>query len=121
MLEGGFDTSTILENGGVPKEYIYEHIHFYLLQPSSWRAVGKVEGWKKMCSACHNGWHFSNPVLDKNSTGNAPRYKPSETGCDHATTACPDISEGWEYKMDGLMPALREGKTPDEYLGTLFK
>ena len=88
--------------------YLNIPLEVILLDPKSWRAVGEVEGWGEMCNACHNGWHYNTPVLDEDSTGNTPKYKPSKTGCDYATSSCPDTSEGWLYKMHRLIDTLSE-------------
>ena len=65
------------------------------LDPKAWEAVGKVEGWKKeeLCGACN---------LYLKEEGEEP---------------CPQ--EGWKHKMLGMIDALIEGKTIEEYLKTL--
>lgn len=60
------------------------HIAQILLDPSAWKAVGKVEGYK---------------------------WKAEMLGG--------VLYEGWVIRMDGLIPALRLGKTIEQYLETL--
>ncbi len=62
--------------------------HFYevFLDPSSWRAVGKVEGWERKTIHAH----FN--------------YK-----------------EEAKVKMHGMIDALWDGKSIEQYLSTLFK
>ena len=65
-----------------------------LLDPLSWQAVGRVEGWEGKTYA--GGY-------DVDEDGEVTLSK----------------SEIWHVKMNGLTPALIEGKTTDEYLKTL--
>jgi len=63
--------------------------------PKAWESVGKVEGWGKeeLCGACN---------LYLTEEGEEP---------------CPQ--EGWKHKMLGMIDALIEGKTIEDYLLTL--
>ena len=95
-IEGGwkndmFPMLEILTNGKTP----YANFEAVLLNPLAWKAVGKVEGWKKeeLCGACN---------LYLTEEGEEP---------------CPQ--EGWKHKMLGMIDALIEGKTIEEYLKTL--
>ena len=95
-IEGGwkndmFPMLEILTNGKTP----YANFEAVLLNPKAWEAVGKVEGWGKegLCGACN---------LYLTEEGEEP---------------CPQ--EGWKHKMLGMIDALIEGKTIEEYLKTL--
>ena len=96
-IEGGWNWKGVcmkFELGGwfhLTKEPYFQYI---LLKPEVWQAVGRVEGWEGKTYA--GGY-------DVDEDGEVTLSK----------------SEIWHVKMNGLTPALIEGKTTDEYLKTL--
>lgn len=66
-----------------------------LLDPKFWQAVGKVEGWDRA-------------IMDKEEKELARKISGKE-----------NVDWSWQEKMNGLMPALQEGKSIEEYLKTL--
>ena len=93
-IKGGWDSSD--EYGGEYQMVDFLHsINKILLDPLAWKAVEKVEGWGKegLCGACN---------LYLTEEGEEP---------------CPQ--EGWKHKMLGMIDALIEEKTIEDYLLTL--
>lgn len=101
LIEKGYKFHTdgvgyhfILKNKKEHKETFRRDNEAVLLDPSSWRAVGKVEGW-------------GNIVIHNHGT------------TEKCTANCG--KSDFKDKMNGLSPALQEGKSIEEYLSTLFK
>ena len=61
------------------------------LDPEAWKAVGKVEGWPP------DGWDFLEPKMTLGQWG----------------------EQNWRGRMRGMIEALIEGKTIEQYLETL--
>lgn len=68
-------------------------LHEILLDPLAWKAVGKVEGWNNVHE---NGQE-----------------------CYHGDCSCHDSGCTWRQWMHGMIDALAEGKTIEQYLETL--
>jgi len=119
------------------------------LDPSSWRAVGKVEKWGeyiKQLSEIEHDWEL---IRYEPDTAKTPVYKCKTCWARKINNIIELEGEGeWDYceakenewrgkriinshggfkrgnwtvKMDELMPTLRKGKSIEEYLSTLFK
>lgn len=116
--EGGYKPSTELQN--VDRAFV--HLKFksdiceqpvtswmierVLLDPEAWRAVGKVEGWEK-------GKRYRQSVPARKG----PRGQ-SYPAVIRMRRTVPRPNE-WKKKMHGIIDALADGKTIEQYLETL--
>jgi len=98
-IEGGYKTCCLpsqipeVTDCGIYCNGGWVAVENLLLSPEIWQAVGRVEGWE------------------------GTTYDGSYTKEDGEFIAIK--SDVWHVKMNGLTPALIEGKTIDEYLKTL--
>lgn len=78
-----------------------------LLDPTAWKAVGKVERWKGgQCILC--GGNIRDPLIHN-------------AGCPfvRSGTAFPRWGEGWMANMNRMIGEIMKGKTPHQFLDTL--
>lgn len=89
---------------------ISPEIEVIMLDPDAWRAVGKVRGWD------------GKPKHDKDCVwmNSDCEYKQTHFYCPHAHHACQCKSyHPWCENMHGLIDALADGKSIEDYLSTI--
>jgi len=80
------------------------------LDPKAWQAVGKVEGWIFGCNICTDPCLTTGMASPSNFSSECKRPK------EHMTE---DYEHPWVKNMHQMIDALAEGKSLEEFIGTL--
>ena len=126
-IEGGWNESYTLKNFGIMGDVLLVDgmrskaliVAEIILDPSAWRAVGKVKGWKegevRVCVGCGVSPEPEEVSLWGKHIGKYDGRK--KNGCDSDVWV---YNHGqYEIEMHGMIDALCDGKTIEEYIATI--
>lgn len=110
-IEGGWIKKCVCDYSKGSCGLCYDIYTAIFLDPKSWEAVGKVEGWGK-CTMFANGITKEELLKLITKCGHPEREDVEKI------LRLPE-QDKWKYKMNGLISHLQDGETIESYIKTL--